>query len=360
MTLRVLLIGIIAAVALAATAGYQMMRWAEEPVLSESDHPVNKIVVISEGATFLQAAALLERERLIRSRSAFVMLGKSQEADRKIQPGEYELNAAMPPADILSKLLAGRVLLHAVTIPEGYTVNQIADVLEGQRITSRAEFLRLASDKSFLKTLGISAETVEGYLFPDTYRFARGTPAKDVVRTMVDQLGRVMTEEWQARAKDMNLTIHHVLTLASVIEKETGSGDERPHISSVFHNRLKKRIPLQSDPTVIYGLPNFDGNLRKKDLSHPSPYNTYRWAGLPPGPIASPGVDSIRAALYPATSKYLYFVSRNDGTHHFSTTLVEHNRAVEKYQKLPFRRKTSSQTSVAPGENDLIHRKGVS
>ena len=339
---------------------YQMMRWAEAPVLSESDHPLNKIVVIPEGATFQQAAALLEREQLIRSRSTFVMLGKAQEADRKIQPGEYEFNGAMPPAEILSKLMAGRVLLHAVTIPEGYTINQIADVLEEQRIASRSEFLRTASDKFFIKSLGISAETVEGYLFPDTYRFARATPAKEVIRTMVDQLGRVVTEEWQARAGEMNLTFHQVLTLASVIEKETGAGDERPHIASVFHNRLKKRIPLQSDPTVIYGLPNFDGNLHKKDLSHPSPYNTYRWAGLPPGPIASPGADSIRAALYPATSKYLYFVSRNDGTHHFSATLMEHNRAVEKYQKRPFRRGPHSQISVVPGDSNVAYWKGVS
>ena len=337
-----------------------MMRWGEQPVLSDADAAVNKIVVISEGATFLQAAALLEREELIRSRSAFVRIGKSQEAHRKIQPGEYEFNGAMPPADILAKLLAGRVLLHTVTIPEGYTITQIADVIDGQAITSREEFLRLASDKSFIKTLGISAETVEGYLFPDTYRFARMTPAKEVIRTMVDQLGRVMTEEWQARAKEMNLTVHQVLTLASVIEKETGSGDERPQISSVFHNRLRKRIPLQSDPTVIYGLPNFDGNLHKKDLSHPSPYNTYRWSGLPPGPIASPGADSIQAALYPVTSKYLYFVSRNDGTHHFSATLGEHNRAVEKYQKRPFRRKSRSQTSIVPSTRDLAYIQGVS
>jgi len=336
------------------------MRWAEGPVFSESDHPVNKIVVIPEGATFLQAATLLEREQLIRSHSRFVILGKSQDADRKIQPGEYEFNGAMPPAEILSKLLTGRVLLHAVTIPEGYTINQIADVLNEQRITSSVEFLQMASDRSFIKALGISAETVEGYLFPDTYRFARTTPAKEVIRTMVDQLGRVVTEEWQTRAKEMNLTVHQVLTLASVIEKETGARDERPHISSVFHNRLKKRIPLQSDPTVIYGLTNFDGNLRKKDLSHPSRYNTYRWAGLPPGPIASPGADSIRAALYPATSKYLYFVSKNDGTHHFSATLVEHNKAVEKYQKRPFRRGLRSHTFVVPGDGNLAYWKGVS
>jgi UPF0755 protein len=266
----------------------------------------------------------------------------------------------MPPADILSRLLAGRVVLHAVTIPEGYTIGQIADVLAQQQITDRAEFVRLAKDKSFMKSLGVSAESVEGYLYPDTYRFARPTAAKDVIKTMVDQLGQVMTAEWQARAKDLHLTVHQVLTLASVIEKETGAGEERPQISSVFHNRLKKKIPLQSDPTVIYGLPNFDGNLHKKDLSNPSPYNTYRWAGLPPGPIASPGAQSIRAALYPVPSSYLFFVSRNDGTHQFSATLIEHNKAVEKYQKRPFRRGTHSQTSIIPVNGTMAHTEGVS
>jgi UPF0755 protein len=180
------------------------------------------------------------------------------------------------------------------------------------------------------------------------------------MRVMVDQLGQVMTQEWQARAKDIHLTVHEVLTLASVIEKETGAGEERPHISSVFHNRLKKRIPLQSDPTVIYGLPNFDGNLHRKDLSHSSPYNTYRWAGLPPGPIANPGAQSIRAALYPVPSTYLYFVSKNDGTHQFSATLVEHNRAVEKYQKRPFRRGNRSQTLMSPDGSQIHHEEGVS
>lgn len=331
-------------VVLGGLAGYQMIRWAEAPVVSEADHPPSKIVYISEGSTFQHVAGLLERERLIKSRSAFVLLGKAQEAERKIHPGEYELNAAMPPADILSKLLAGRVVLHSVTIPEGYTIVQIADVLAQQQITDRAEFVRLARDKAFVKSLGIAADSLEGYLYPDTYRFPRSTAAKEVIKTMVDQLGQIMTAEWQARAKDLHLTLHEVLTLASVIEKETGAGDERPQISSVFHNRLKKKIPLQSDPTVIYGLPNFDGNLHKKDLSHPSPYNTYRWTGLPPGPIASPGAQSIRAALYPVPSPYLYFVSKNDGTHQFSATLVEHNKAVEKYQKRPFQRAAHSRT----------------
>jgi UPF0755 protein len=289
-------------------------------------------------------AALLERERLIKSRSAFVFLGKTHEADRKIHPGEYEFNAAMPPADILARLMAGRVVLHPVTVPEGYTLVQIADVLAQQAITNRAEFLRLARDPAFVRSLGVPAETLEGYLYPDTYRFPRPMAAKDVMRIMVDALNQVFTPEWMARTHELRMSRHEVLTLASVIEKETGVPEERPQISAVFHNRLKKKIPLQSDPTVIYGLPDFSGNLRKKDLSHPSPYNTYRWAGLPPGPIASPGAEAIRAALYPALSPYLYFVSKNDGTHQFSVTLVDHNKAVEKYQKRNGHRSPGSRT----------------
>jgi UPF0755 protein len=355
MKLRIVLIVVLLVAAFGGLAAYQMIRWTDTPVLSSLDHSPSKIVVIPAGATFQQVASLLEREQLIRSRFAFVWLGRAQEADRKVHPGEYELNAAMPPAEILSKLLAGRVVLHSVTIPEGYTIEQIADVLAQQHITDRAEFIRLAHDKAFLKTLGISAESVEGYLYPDTYRFPRPTAAKDVMKTMVDQFEHVLTAEWQARAKELRLTIHEVLTLASVIEKETGATDERARISSVFHNRLKNKIPLQSDPTVIYGLPNFDGNLHKKDLSHPSPYNTYRWAGLPPGPIASPGAESIRAALYPAPTSDLYFVSKNDGTHQFSATLVQHNKAVEKYQKRPFRRGSRSETSMISRKETVAH-----
>ena len=194
MTLRLIFILLLALVALAGVAGYQMIRWAEAPVFSESDHPPQKIVVIQEGATFQQAAALLEREQLIRSGSAFVFLGKVQEVDRKIHPGEYEFNGAMAPSEILAKLLAGRVVLHAITIPEGHTITQIADVLDEHRITNRAEFIRLALDKSFVKMLGIAADTAEGYLYPDTYRFARPTAAKDVIKAMVEQLGHVMTQ----------------------------------------------------------------------------------------------------------------------------------------------------------------------
>lgn len=338
MKLRMILIGLVVVAVVAGLAAYQMIQWANAPAVPLSAHPPSKVVLIPDRAAFQQIATILEREGLIKSRIAFRLLGKLHEAERKIHPGEYELNPAMLPAEILGMLVAGRVVLHPVTIPEGYTMLQIADVLAQQQITDPAEFLRLAKDAGFIQSLGLSAQTLEGYLYPDTYKFPRPSPARDVLRAMVDRLGHVFNDELKARANDLHLTPHEVLTLASVIEKETGAGNERPQISSVFHNRLKKRIPLQSDPTVIYGLTNYDGNIHKKDLSDSSPYNTYRWAGLPPGPIASPGILSIRAALYPVPSAYLYFVSKNDGTHQFSATLTEHNKAVEKYQKRPFRR----------------------
>jgi UPF0755 protein len=266
----------------------------------------------------------------------------------------------MTPAEILSKLLNGQVLLHLLTIPEGLTITQIADVVSQQGLTDRVEFLRLAKDREFIMSLGIKAETLEGYLYPDTYKFPRPIKAREVLVAMVEQLRQEVGPDLLARIQELKMTMHEVLTLASVIEKETGSGGERPEISAVFHNRLKKHIPLQSDPTVIYGLPAFDGNLHKKDLSSPSPYNTYRVQGLPPGPIANPGIQAIRATLYPSDSRSLYFVSRNDGTHQFSATLIEHNKAVEKYQKRPFRRGTHSQTSIVPGEGALAHKEGVS
>ncbi len=285
-------------------------------------------------------AALLKNEQLIRSRSAFLLLGKTRAIDRKIRPGEYELDASMSPQDILTKLLAGRVVLHPVTIPEGYSLTQIAEVLAAQQVTDTKEFTKLVRDRAFISTLGIEADSLEGYLFPETYSFAKGTKAREVIRAMVDGLHRVWGAELQEQAARMKMSLHQVLTLASVIEKETGAKDERELIAAVFHNRLRKKIPLQSDPTVIYGLPAFDGNIHKRDLSVMSPYNTYRVQGLPPGPIASPGAHSLRAALFPAQASYLYFVSRNDGTHQFSSTLAEHNQAVEKYQKQYFRKRT--------------------
>ena len=341
-------------------AAYQTIRWAEGPVIPAQERPPSKIVVIPDGSTFQHVATLLERERLIKSGFSFVLFGKFKSADRKVHAGEYELNAGMTPAEILAILLNGQVVLHSLTIPEGLTIVQIADLAAQDGLTDRAEFLRLGKDRTFIASLGIKAETLEGYLYPDTYKFPRPIKAREVLVAMVEQLRQVVGPDLFVRMQELKMTLHEVLTLASVIEKETGSGDERPEISAVFHNRLKKHIPLQSDPTVIYGLPAFDGNLHKKDLSNPSPYNTYRVQGLPPGPIANPGIHAIRATLYPSNSSFLYFVSRNDGTHQFSATLIEHNKAVEKYQKRPVRRGSHSQTSVVPREGIVAHKEGMS
>ena len=330
---------VLAAMILLTISGFLTLRWAQSSVVSGLPKPLSKIVVIPDGSTFQQVAAILKSEQLIRSRWAFLLLGKSRDVDRKIRPGEYELDGSMASQAILEKLLTGRVVLHPVTIPEGYNLAQIAEVLAGQQVTDVKEFSKLVRDRTFITTLGIEADSLEGYLFPETYSFPRQAKARDVIKAMVDGLHRVWSADLQEQAARMKLSLHQVLTLASVIEKETGSKDERELIAAVFHNRLRKKIPLQSDPTVIYGLQAFDGNIHKRDLSVMSPYNTYRVQGLPPGPIASPGAHSLRAALFPAQTSYLYFVSRNDGTHQFSSTLAEHNLAVEKYQKQPFRKR---------------------
>jgi len=361
MKLRIILGCLLVATVALGVAAYQTIRWAEGPVIPAEEHPPSKVVVIPDGATFQQVATMLEREGLIKTSAFFVYSGKSQSADRKVHAGEYELNPGMTPAEILAILLNGHVVLHPLTIPEGLTIAQIAEVAAQDGFVDRAEFLRLAKDQTFISSLGVKAETLEGYLYPDTYKFPRGIKTREVLVAMVEQLRQEVGPDLHARMQELKMTMHEMLTLASVIEKETGSGSERPEISAVFHNRLKKHIPLQSDPTVIYGLPAFDGNIHKKDLSSPSPYNTYRVQGLPPGPIANPGIQAIRAALYPSDSHSLYFVSRNDGTHQFSATLIEHNKAVEKYQKRPFRRGTHSQTSiVVPGEGVHAHKEGVS
>ena len=197
---------------------------------------------------------------------------------------------------------------------------------------TRSAFIEAVRDPELIHSLGLEVQSLEGYLFPDTYFLTRSMSNQAVVRLLVSRLQETLTTEFRDRASAIGMSIHEVLTLASVIEKETGLSDERTLISGVFHNRLRRKIPLQSDPTVIYALEMFDGNLRKRDLTVDSPYNTYRVRGLPPGPIANPGAASIRAALFPATTSFLYFVSRNDGSHKFSSTLTEHNSAVRKYQ----------------------------
>jgi len=333
---KLVLVGLLAGIV--GLLGILVFVEANRPL--SASHPVY-IVDIPPGTAFTHVAHLLKEKRILGPEWFFQALGRVQRLDRKIIPGEYELHAGMRPTELLAKLVEGEVYQHSVTIPEGYNVVQIADILDQKGLADKQEILRLNKDSTFIASVNINAPSLEGYLFPDTYRFARYTPPEYIVRTFVSRFHEVVTPEIQAQAKAMGMTLQEVLTLASVVEKETGLATERSLVSGVFHNRLRQNIPLQSDPTVIYALEYFDGNIRKADLSVNSPYNTYKVRGLPPGPIANPGLAAIQAALNPTPSDFVYFVSRNDGSHKFSATLAEHNKAVDKYQRRP-RSKQSS------------------
>ena len=302
--------------------------------------PAQKVLEIPEGATLRETARLLFQNGLITGVESFVMVGKLLAIERRIIPGEYAFHTRMLPLEIIELIKSGRVIQYEITIPEGYTLAQVGRVVEEKGLARAEEFIRKATDPAFLQSLGYAPPSLEGYLYPESYYFSRRVGSEGILRALVKRFEAVYTPEMEKRAEEVGMTRLEVVTLASIIEKETSADEERPVVSAVFHNRIRKKIPLQSDPTVIYGLPRFNGNLTRKDLKTRSPYNTYRVKGLPPGPIANPGEASLRAALYPAPAEYLYFVSKNDGTHYFSKTLAEHNRAVQKYQ----RRRTAKTT----------------
>jgi UPF0755 protein len=318
-----------------ATIGWYAHRIVDGPPRSVEIH---QVVEIPSDASFKAVATLLAHRGLIVSPWWFRLRGKLQDAERRIKPGEYDLHTRMRPAEILDTLVKGRVILYTVVVPEGLNARQISVLFKQAGLADEEALNGLVTNRDFAKSLGVEALSLEGYLFPDTYYFPRRTKPEEILRTMVSRFRQMFTSELQARAAEVNMTERETITLASIIEKETAQNDERSLISAVFHNRLRKRLPLQSDPTVIYDIPNFGGNLTRADLNRPTPFNTYIHAGLPPGPIANPGVKSIIAALNPASANYLYFVSRNDGTHQFSSSLEEHNRAVERYQKKAGRR----------------------
>ncbi len=270
----------------------------------------------------------------------FGMLASWRGVSKRLRAGEYVFSRPATPSDVLQKLIDGSTLLHPLTFQEGLTMRQVAKELGRQGWASQEELLDLCHDPGFIASLGIQAPSLEGYLFPDTYYLSRGQDGRAVLRMMVERflevseaLGLDLVAAEAAPGVVRKMTIHEMVILASIIEKETGVGFERPQISRVFLNRLERKMRLQADPTVIYGLGDFDGNLTRKDLRTPSAYNTYLIAGLPAGPIANPGRDSLHAVLQPAEGDWLYFVSRGDGTHQFSKNLKEHNRAVYRFQK---------------------------
>lgn len=326
-TITLALVALTAAVAVWIAA--DMNRFSHQPA---GDDAAPHVIEVAPGETFTTLSAKLKHQGIVTSDTRFKWLARAKGQDRQLKAGEYVLTATMTPNDVLDVLVTGKVKLRRLTIPEGYSVDQIAIEVEHQGFGDAAEVRRLAKDPALLDMVNIQGPSLEGYLFPDTYFFPKGASVRTILETMLRKFNDTFTDQWRQRAEELNFSRHQIVTLASIIEKETGAPSERPIISSVFHNRLKKRMRLESDPTVIYGIENFDGNITRRHLSTKTPYNTYVIRGLPPGPIANPGRAALEAALYPDQTNYLFFVAKKNGTHFFSSTIEEHNQAVRKYQ----------------------------
>jgi UPF0755 protein len=273
-------------------------------------------------------------------------------AARSLKAGEYRFEQPASAVQVIDRLERGDVYVRRVTFPEGLTISEMAEIVARGGFGDASEFIAAAADQALVADLDPQATDLEGYLFPDTYALPRGTPPATIVASMVKRFRATYDEELRARAAAQGLTTREVVTLASLVEKETGRPEERTIVAAVYRNRLAIRMPMQADPTVVYALARakkYDGNIRRRDLDFDSPYNTYKYPGLPPGPIAAPGKASLEAALAPADVSFLYFVSRNDGSHAFAQTLREHNANVHTYQVEYFRRQRAGQRSRGSG-----------
>jgi UPF0755 protein len=290
-------------------------------------------VVVKSGTGLSAIAHHLKEEGLISSSYLFMICSLLHRG--KLIAGEYELGKDMSIMTILKRMGHGERNIYTLRIIEGYNLYNIADAMAKARIMKSEEFAGLSRNSTFLAGLGISADSLEGYLAPDTYYFSKETDVDKFVEKIAHRTLKIFAgSDVRKRMEELGFDAHKTLTLASMIEKEAKMKEEKPLISAVFHNRLKKGMSLDCDPTVIYGTGIFDGPIRRSHLTTYTPYNTYAFRGLPKGPIANPDRNSIMAALYPAPAEYLYFVSRNDGTHVFSKDMAEHNRFVAKYQRV--------------------------
>jgi UPF0755 protein len=281
------------------------------------------------GSSIRSLASDLKAGGVIRSSWHFVLMTRLRGDAHHLKAGDYRFSDDMTPDMILRKIVAGEVDYRKFTLPEGYSMYQAAELLEQKGYFKKDAFLEKCRNKALLAGLGLNEASAEGYLYPATYNLSRGGGAEQLLEQMVEQFDKVYASIQEVSP----FSRHEIITLASIIEKEAVSADEKPLISSVFHNRLRIGMPLQSDPTAVYGVRAFSGKVSKEDIQRHSPYNTYRNKGLPPGPIGNPGIDAISAALNPVKSDFLYFVARQDGTHQFSRNLADHNRAVARYLK---------------------------
>lgn len=291
---------------------------------------------VEKGSRVSSIAQNLKEKEVITKKWPLLLGYKLFYFNKNVKAGEYQFRLPLSAKDILNILIEGSVYLHRITIPEGLTRKEVSQHLESTGFAREKDLWDASARTDWVSSWDEEASDLEGYLFPETYHFPKGTSAEKLIETMVSQFKKTFNKHWQNRARELGMSIREVVILASLIEKETSVPEERTLVSAVFHNRLKRGMKLDCDPTIIYALKQedrFTDRLRTKDLRFDTPYNTYLYPGLPPGPICNPGRDSIEAALYPAPEIYLYFVSKNDGSHHFSRTLREHLRAVQKYQK---------------------------
>jgi len=310
-----------------------------------------RTVYIPRGSSASRVARLMEEGGVLEHPLVFRLLVAATMSGRHLQYGEYTFPTPPSALDVWRKLASGDVTRFAVTIPEGATLFDVAAILASFGLVSPDDFLAAASSRTLLASLRLPGPTAEGFLFPDTYQFVKYMTPEEIIGIMVARFRRAFTPDLEKAAHEAGLSVGEAVTIASIIEKETAVPAEKPLVSAVIRRRLALGMPLQMDPTVIYGLRAFDRELTRKDLQTPTPYNTYVHRGLPPGPIANPGIDSLRAAVFPARTNYLYFVSRNDGSHTFSETIEGHARAVASYRekRTRGRRGAGEAKSTAPG-----------
>lgn len=332
--MRVFAAILLLALALGSVGAWQAFRFVRSPASQDS-----ALVVFSvdKGQTLREIALALEKERLITDAKKFRVYVRFKALGNKVRAGEYALRRDMPPSEILRILASGRSIEYIVTVSEGLNRFEIASIVDRLGLGTKEEFLRVTQDRSFIKsTLGQDLPSLEGFLYPETYYVTRASGVRGLVRQMVSKFKEKFAQIPSGNSEATPLTSHQIVVLASIIEKETGAPEERPLISSVFHNRIRKGMRLQTDPTVIYGIwtktGSWNRNISRQDLVTPTPYNTYLIPGLPPGPIANAGWEALVAAVRPARSEFLFFVSRNDGTHVFSKDYRQHKTAVGDYQ----------------------------
>ncbi len=288
---------------------------------------------VDSGESFKSVSLRLKSEGLIRSEPVFYYLGRVSGKSALLKAGEYELNTEMSAWEILNVIVGSHVKLYRITLKEGINMFQVAQALDDLGLVDRIQFLETCWDSQFLEELHIPSPTVEGYLLPETYFIPRGSSPRAIIRTFVDMFWTKIPQSYLDEARNGNLSFHELVTMASVIEKETGLVGEMSLISSAFHNRIAQRMKLQSDPTSVYDILPFGGKVTREHLFRKTPFNTYQIQGLPITPISNPGVLAIYAALHPQKTDYIYFVSRRDGSHHFSATYEEHREAIDRYLK---------------------------